>query len=274
MDRMLKGMLVLGVTAFFAVMWGLLIRSHVVVPAEMLVGPDYDRLLPAGQNERVESWGIYMGRTRIGESEMTVRRQDGGTLSVTTDAQLRLGAAAALLPQLSGTLDLLFRAEISPLRGLLRFQVGSERLDATLYGTVHEGELLLRGNAGTKKIDTTVPYDPGKLVAEMFSPLAAFPDLSDSEVGRSWSLDMVNPIAGSVQEVLVSLTRSRPLTMGEREVTVYRLTFVSGAGKWHSWVTEDGDVLIQGTPFGVTLRREDMPQGALDELLKDDAGRP
>ena len=231
MDRALKGLLVLGVTAFFAVMWGMLIRSHVVVPAEALVGPDYGRLLAPDQKERVESWGIYMGTTRIGRSDTTFTREDDGMLNVATDARLKLGAAAMVLPKLSGTLDLQFRAEISPLRGLLRFQVASDRLDSALHGTVYEGELLLRGNVAAEKINTAVPYDANRLVADVFSPLATFPELAGAQIGRSWSLDMVNPIAGSVQEVVVAVTRTRTLTLDAEQVNVYRLSFVSSAGK-------------------------------------------
>ena len=50
--RLIKYALVAAVTVLFAVMWGLTIRANLPEPSQALLRPDYDRLLPRGQQAR------------------------------------------------------------------------------------------------------------------------------------------------------------------------------------------------------------------------------
>jgi len=111
-----------------------------------------------------------------------------------------------------------------------------------------------------------VPYDQDRLLGETLSPLAALPELSEDQVGRAWSFNMVNPIAGAVQPVTAQVERSKELRIRGETVRVFELRFNSGSSRWTSWVTEQGEVLMQGTPFGLALQREDLPPSALEEL--------
>jgi hypothetical protein len=36
--------------------------------------------------------------------------------------------------------------------------------------------------------------------------------------------------------------------------------------RWETWVTADGEVLLQGTPVGVTLRRSGVPESVFTAL--------
>lgn len=268
MDRLVRYAIVLGITAFFAVMWGLLIRSHVRIGTAMGPRPDYNTLLRPGEKERTTSWGIYFGKVRIGRSDTTVTREADGTISIHTNAEIKLDPAAKYVLGMVGTVDLDFRANISPLRGLLLFQVSSEKLDTSLQGTVRKGEILLRGHVADEQIRSSVPYDPDRLLAEVFSPLAALPKLRKRQVGQTWTVDLVNPIAGTLQKVSVRVVESEEIVLADETVTVFHLSFAVGTSRWHSWVTEEGEVLVQGTPFGLALQREDLPSAVAAALQK------
>ncbi len=266
LNRILRYAVVLAVTAFFAVMWGALLRRHLGMPPAEAVQPDYDALLAPGQDERSTSWGIYFGATRLGSSTTTFRRQDDGTISIRTDSEIRLTPAARYLIGVVGTLDVTFRAGVSPLRGLTYFAAESQLLDTTLQGTVRGDEILVTGRTGERRVRTTLPFDQGNLVGQALGPMTALPDLSAARAGLTWSFDMVNPVAGSLQRVIGTVDRVRELEIDGREVRVLQLSFATGGNRWSSWATEGGEVLVQGTPFGLELRREDLPPEVLEEL--------
>lgn len=259
------------ITAFFAVMWGVMLRRHLSVRAAAQFRPDYSNLLKPGEQERSTNWGIYFGGFRIGRSQMTVKRESEGTIVLRTQARVSISQALKYVVGVAGDLDLDFRASISPLRGLIFFQATSGLLKADLQGTVRRNELLLNGHVGENRIRTSVPYDQDRLWGEALSPLAALPELGDDQVGRTWSFDMVNPIAGAVQPVTVEVARSVEVRIKGEAVEVYELRFSTGSSRWTSWVTEAGEVLVQGTPFGLALQREDLPPSVLAELKAEAA---
>ncbi len=124
----------------------------------------------------------------------------------------------------------------------------------------------MRGFVAGERVHTELPFTPGVFLGEVFSPFTSLPDLGRSDVGRTWSVDMVNPLAAGVQHVTVHLAARREVELDGKRTPVYRLDFVTSGSHWQSWVTEDGSVLVQGTPFGLTIRREDLPPDVLDQL--------
>lgn len=258
--------LVLGASAFFALMWGLLIREHVVRPGFSQLLPDYSRLLPAGVAERSERWGIFMNDVRIGRSAMHVSREADGTIALTTSATLSLGPALKYVAGIEGPLDVEFRALLSPLRGMRSFHVESEALDVSIQGLVGKDQMMLSGRAGGRRIKTRMPHEPGVGIAEALSPMAAAPALDVRQVGRDWQMSLLNPITGQMQPMTVRVARALDVRYEGETATLFQLAFTSGSNRWTSWVTDKGEVLVQGTPFGLTLRREDIPDGLIEAL--------
>jgi hypothetical protein len=115
-------------------------------------------------------------------------------------------------------------------------------------------------------VRTTLPFDQDRLLGEAFSPLAAMPELAKSRVGGTWKVDMVDPIAGRLQQTTVTILSSKEVELAGQAVTLFELHFAMGRNRWTSWVTEDGEVLVQGTPFGLTLRREDLSAALAEQL--------
>jgi len=262
----------LAVTAFCAVMWGLLIRVNLRRPSPADPGAAYANLLAPGQDERTAEWGLFLGPQRVGGSTMRVQRNSDGTLALRTVVRVDPGAAGRLAAGLTGTLQVEFRSIISPLRGLLSWQIESEALSTSLLGAVRDGRMMIRGNLQGVPVRSEIPFDPHGLLSEAFSPLTAVPaSLSGQKVGQSWSAAMVNPLTGTLQDVTLRIAAVRRVPFGEQTALAYELAFTGPAGRWTSWVTESGQVLIQGTPFGLTLRREDLTPEALRALTPQDA---
>ncbi len=269
MEKVVRYSLALGVAAFFAVMWGLLLRAHLTVGPSAPLQPFYDNLLGPGETERTSTWGVYFGDRRIGKAQTRVWRDESGMISVRTTTEIQLTAAIRFVLGLTGTLDVEFVARISPLRGLESFDVESKLLNVQVMGTVAGGNMLITGRFGENDLRTNVPYDQDRLLSEVLSPLTALPQLSEDLVGRDWTLDMVNPVVGTVEQVTVTVVGFKDVELAEGLTRVFRLLFATRSTRWVCWVTEEGQVLMQGTPFGLTLQREDIPAEAVKELKRD-----
>lgn len=265
--RLTKYAFVLGTAAFFATMWGFLIRRNLPKPGAQTLGPNYAELLEPGQQRRRESWGVYFAGQRIGRSALRIERASGGLLHVRSETEVRLGEAGGYLLGTTGTIDAGFEAYISPLRGLQSFQAESKRLNARFIGTVtDEGTVSINGYLADQKLRTEIPLTRDMFLGEALSPLAGVPELDRADVGRTWTVRMLNPLAGEVQEVTVTVAGAEEAEAENERYLVFRLLFTTGTTRWHSWVRQDGNVLIQGTPFGITLRREDLPALLLKQL--------
>jgi len=269
MDKVIRYSLALAVAGFFALMWGLLLRAHLPVAPSARLQPFYNNLLSPGQTERTSKWGVYFGDRRIGEAETRIWRDGSGMISVRTNTEIHLTKAAALVLGLTGTLDVEFTARISPLRGLQSFDVESKLLNVQVMGTVAGDTMLVTGRFGKDNLKANVPYEEGRLLSEVLSPLTALPPLDEGLVGQDWTVDMINPIAGTVEQVTVTVVGFKEATLAEGPARVFRLLFAARSTRWVCWVTQEGEVLIQGTPFGLSLRREDIPTAAIQELRKD-----
>jgi hypothetical protein len=267
MGRVTKYCLLAGVTALFAVSWGLLLRQNLMRPRSG--PPPIPDLEP-----RDEDWGIYLGTFRIGESHLLVVREEDGSTTVTTDAEIDLGPAAEFVFGMTGKLDARFRAGISPLRGLQSFHAQSEALDVRLDGLVSGDEMLLRGVLAGDPIRESVPFDQRRILGDALSPMVALPELDESRVGEIWSFDMLNPVTGTVQDVTVQTVRTIEVDLADGKTTVFELQFSTGPNKWTSWVTDEGRALVQGTPFGLTLQRSDLPADVASRLHVSGGAEP
>jgi len=265
-DRLLKYGLLLAVTAFFAVMWGLLLERQLPRGDGGSVAAGYADLLPEGKDRCATTWHISFAGNQIGRADSEVSRAEGGAISVQTQSRIKLDPAFRYVIGAAGTMDLTFRAHVSPLQGLQYFELSSQFLDAHLLGTVDGRELMLSGHVGENRVGRRIPYDERAFLGDMLSPLAQLKKLDEDMVGRTWSVHMVNPIAGRVQEVTVTVLDSRSADLEGGPRRVFKLLFVSDTNRWVSWVTKDGRVVLQGTPFGLVLRRSDVPEGTLSTL--------
>jgi len=258
--------LALLVACLFALTWGLLLRERIGMSTGPTVVPKYEELLSEGEDRRDARMGIYLGPQRIGETQTTVERSTFGSFYVRSLTRVEIKDLPAYMFRTVGDVTIEFFADISPLTGLRSIQVTCPRLDVRLIGTVREGQLVMRGVMAGERITKSIPFMGGPFLGEAFTPMAGLPDLKRARKGDRWTMLLVNPIVGSVQAIRVTVEDRRIVGRGADKCTLLRLGFNSGSQVWQSWVTAEGDVMVQGTPLGLTLRREDMPQAVRDAI--------
>lgn len=262
-----KNIFVLGAAVFFAVMWGLLIRKHVA--GGQAVAPDYSRLLGPGEQRRETTLGIYFLGQRFGKTHTVMTRGSDRGLTIRSETEIELNPGLKPVTGISGKIDLEFVAHVGPLSGLERLSFRSRKLNLNLHGYRRDGSLAMTGSLGQEQISTTLSLDESRFVTGIFSPLSGLPRLSENAVGQEWQLHMVNPIFGQVEKVTARLESSRTVTLDLEEVRVFRLSLSTSTNSWESWLTEDGQILVQGTPIGLTLKREDVDPKVIESLTEE-----
>jgi hypothetical protein len=151
-----------------------------------------------------------------------------------------------------------FHARIDPVDGLQSFAVSAPLLSTNIRGAAIGTSIRLTGKLAGSRIQLSLPRDEHRMFGEALSPLMAVPQLTEEHVGRSWAVDFVNPLAGDLQTATVTVWNVQTLELEGVPRELYRLGFALGDKTWGCWVTGDGEVLVQGTPFGLTLVRSDL----------------
>ena len=266
MSRFLRLAFVFGSAAFFAVMWGRLLRAHLPSAQPPPFRPDYARLLAEDQESTSAEWDVYFADQRVGKCMTAIERTSTGQITLQANTLVSVGPLVSRVLGVSGDLDLAFRAGVSPLRGLQSFDAESRALDTVLRGAVLRGEIMLSGDVGGERVNARVPFEEDALLGGALSPLAGLPQLDERSVGTSWRLHLVNPIVGRLEEVIGTVMGYRTVLLDGKETDVFQVRFMAGSNQWTSWVTSEGDALVQGTPFGITLRRADVPSEVIGTL--------
>ena len=269
MIKFAKSLVVVGSAVLFALMWGVLIGQHALKGEGESARLDYGRLLKEGEQIRERTHGIYFLENRLGSTHTVVKRYDSGEIVLRNDTCVNLGEGARYVAGLSGELDVSFSARFSPLQGLLGLIVRSKALGFHLVGVPVNEMLMIRGRLGDRGIKTAVPLVREEIFGGIFVPLGGLPDLSEAELGRTWTIHLVNPIRGELEKVTISMEGAKLVEVDGERLQVFKLVFSARRSEWDCWVGQDGEVLIQGTPFGLTLRREDIPQSILRDIMTE-----
>ncbi|MFP4029321.1 MAG: hypothetical protein ACLFWL_16155 [Candidatus Brocadiia bacterium] len=256
--KTVRDALILLVACFFALMWGLYLREHIPTETGTTLKPDYESLLPEGQTKRKTVMGIYMSGERRGKTVTEFKKTESGTITVESLTQLELGDLKKIVIPGGKTVDVNFRATISPLTGLRTISLTSKSLGTSLLGRRQEDVLKLDGNVAGQKIHSKVPFESEPILSQTFSPLAGLPDLGRVDEGRVWTIHVVNPLLGSVKSVKIRHAKIKNVTVDGEQYQLHRLDMKMGTHIWEAWVRPDGEVLYQGTPFGLSLLRENI----------------
>jgi len=271
MAKLIKNLMLLGTAAFFAVMWALLLGEHIEQQRSAELTVNYERLLPPGQQRRETDLGIYFMGRRLGKTHTEVKRLEQGTIQVRSRTQIELGKRLEHVIGASGKININFTASFEALSGLRHFALSCEELGVKLRGIRRDGELVLVGSFHEQRIQTTASLEGGRFVTGAFSPVSGFPELDKNAVGKTWQFHVANPVLGRVEKVTAKVESSTMVSLNSELVRVFRISVSGPVSRWESWVTADGEILVQGTPYGLTLRREDIPQSVMQQLLQQGA---
>jgi hypothetical protein len=247
-------------------MWGLLIRENSPGVRSVELRPSFDRLLPPDEEQRSASWLAYFGGVQVGTAYMFAQRMDTDDISVQAVTRIFTNSAASVLFGSDEDIVIKFEMRVSALRGLNDFRLECKQMGAALIGTLTPDALRVSGVIGNQKVNTSMPFQRDMLVASMLSPIAALPELTGTDVGRTWSFQMVNPLAGGVQQVNVRVAGTREIDLPEQTADAFLLQFSTGTARWTAWILANGEVLMQGTPLGLVLQRADLTPEAISQL--------
>jgi hypothetical protein len=246
------------VVAFWLIMMGLLYDRHTSRPRAVPLAASYDRLLPPDVQKVQRTMGIYLLERRFGTAHTVIRRMQDEIL-VSNVIEIQAERIPKFVRPIERNVVISFDLVFSPLTGLRQVKARVPEFEVNLIGLVQGDELVLTGRIGTERVREVLPFAQNRLLSDFFSPLEGLPRLGPSDVGRKWEVTLMNPFTGRSEHVLIEIKRLVREKIGGRDVPIYILEFNSQNSLWNTWVTEEGEVLQQGTPFGLVLKREDVP---------------
>ena len=270
--RIVRAAVALLIASFFALMWGLVLRERIDLARAVPLAQGYDALLAPDEESRRIVMGIYLGKMRLGATTTNIERRAEGGISVVSKTHLALREAAKGLGFAAQDIEMEFEADISPLTGLRSFRVRSDAFGLRLVGAVQGEELLIRGQFGGRPFETSIDTWEKLVLSDPLSPMSGPSDLSADRLGDAWAMHVVNPFLQEVERVTVRLSSYRDIEVGGEQVRVFKLTFHARGRRWHAWLDEGGDVILQSTPLplGIMLVREDLPPELIDALMAPD----
>jgi len=254
-------LLVMGVVGFWLLMTASLVRKWLVeVRPECLPGTYRSVLTPERQNYQ-SRMGIFYetpdGRRRVGYTETVfLYRQDGrATITNTTRITKPIGGPLHRLLKF----DLHSSVVVSRERELrrVRFVLDSPVGRAECRGEVAGGMLVLDVNAWGERASYQLPLPPGGMVGAGLSPLVALPPL---RVGLRWRVAVLSPLSFAPVEVELEVLRRERITWRGKEVETHVVEIHTGPFTTHAWVSPDGEVLVEKTPFKLVLVKEPVPE--------------
>lgn len=258
---------VLAITVFFAVMWGLLLRDNLGQASSPSVPLDYEGLLKPGQKHRKYLWGVYYGKTRVGQTVSTVHRRKS-VIVVVNRTEVDLGETVKFLTEGPEKLELEFQAQISDYSGIQSVQIECPQLDIELYGVRQQGDMKLRGHIGSQHVDRKIPMKRNAFLGQTLTPIPELSSLQSVGKGKTWTVELFNPIGGNFQNVNVEYRGRSKQSFGGRVVEVHQIEFRTRAQTWMSYVNGEGEILRQGTPYGLTLVRENTRDQPPNERIE------
>ena len=259
LKRPLPKLAAVGVTVFWATMMGALVKRE-IVPAWISSGPiGYGSLLSPHEASRRSAMGIYFRQTRVGRAETFILRTPDNGLELVSRVTLSL---ANLRSPLLGALQDIrtsLTVEVGPDQALRSFDLAIRQpIHATVSGKViGEKVKLTTRYADGAQSEKVVGYDARSIMCNALSPFVGMRNL---KVGKEWRFSSFNPLNRRMTPVKVTVTARETAMLDREAVDVFVLTAQYGSIQVRSWVTPEGEVVRQETPFGLSLRREAVQQ--------------
>ncbi len=225
--------------------------------------------MPCWPPTRKTGGSSWAGKMRLGATMTNIERRAEGWIAVASNTHLALREAANGLGFAAQDIEMEFEADISPLTGLRSFRVRSDAFGLRLVGGVQGEKLLIRGQFGGRPFETSVDTWERLVLSDPLLPVSGPSNLSADRLGDGWAMHVVNPFLQEVERVTVRLSNYRDFEVGGEVVRVFKLTFHARGRRWHAWLDEGGDVILQSTPLplGIMLVREDLPRELIDVLM-------
>jgi len=245
----------LGVTAFWATMMGALVKRE-ILPAWASSAPvGYASLLGPDEVSRHSRMGIYLRGIRLGHADTTIQRNPKSGLDLVSRVTLSLeGLPMPLLGELQEIrTSLIVRVDANKAIDSFSLTIRQPMFIAVSGEVIGNQLKMTTQYADGTSNEKTVPFDASRIMSNSFSPFVGMRNL---KVGKVWQVWTLNPLNRGMTPVKITVTSKEKATFDGETVDVFVLTAEHGAMQIESWVTPEGEVLRQETPFGFSLRKE------------------
>ncbi len=246
------------IAVFWAAMMTALVRRE-VLPAWRQMGPvTYASLLRPTELARRSRMGIYFRGRRIGQAETYIQRTRDGGIDITSRMDISLAMLPLPLPAGPKPVTMILAARVGKDNALRGFDlhVGAP-IHLELKGRVEDDRLILTSQlAGGPPAAHRLRFDPRTIMTSAASPFLGVRRL---HVGKSWTIAALDPFSQQVRPVRLTVTARERMTVDGRPADVFVVETRRGAWRFKSWITADGEVVRQDTPYGFSLRREKAP---------------
>ncbi len=263
---------ILVITAFFAVMWGLLLQNNVDWSSSPEGHPNYGAIMGQEQQDRKIVWSIYYATSRVGRSITTIQRRKDD-IQIVSRTNLNLGKGVQLLARVPDHLNVMLRADVSTVSGIRSIKIVCDQLDIRLHGVRQGDTLKVRGHVGEQMVENTIQVDQKVFVGQMLAPMSRLSPLSFLQSGQAWTVEIFNPLLGGFQEVNVVYKGKTEHFLQGRAMMAHRVVFRTDKRSWESYLNEEGEILQQGTPYGLKLIREDRADKREDVETEETGGK-
>jgi len=249
-------LLAAAITVFWAAMMTALVKRE-IAPAWSGAAPvSYEALLARNELARRSKMGIYFRRRRIGAVETDVQRARGRKIDISSRMTLAMGELNLPFVDALGPITIIFTARVDEDDGLRQFSIFvGHPLGIHIEGKVQGGRLRLVSElAGSSKEETSIPFDPHTIMSNALSPFLGVRNL---RVGKEWRFAALDPLTRRVKMVRLKVTGRETLLLDGREFGVFVVEAAQGSLQFRSWITPEGEVVRQDTPYGISLRWEE-----------------
>lgn len=249
--------LLVGATAFWAVMAVELYRREIAPYFEYQKAPRYETVLGRVEEPMYRRYDVFLGAQPIGTAEELVSVQAGPLYQIENRLRVDLSQVLSLLRgvhlAVSSETDVNLDYELIGFRGVVG--VGTEKL---MVNASRKGETLEVSYSGMK-MHGRVPLDfpRGTMLAQNFFPVQGNRSLT---VGQKWTMPMIdfdgcllgrdptfNPVYVSVEERAVRPVDGRDEVVHRVEV---RDQATDEMADYSAWVMRNGTVIESTTKIG------------------------
>ena len=244
----------IGISAFWAIMMGLLVERDVLPHLRTQQRPDFRSIAQTVVNPGPVRWAIMEGEDRIGRAETEWLRQPDEWAEFRSSMELSEMPLLSLLGPSGrgGTMRWQSSFHVAPDGNLRHFDMNVFLADSkptmTVQGKLGDNDLMrVVFRSGSFVHEEQFYYEPRSLMTAALAPIDRLPNLA---VGKTWQYRVMNPLTRTSDTVRCRVTGEQVITWRGDPVLAYLVEQNYGQIRGRCWVSHDGTVLRQEVPLG------------------------
>ncbi len=232
-------------------MTGALIYAEILPNYFLRATPAYSDLFSDENLPSRRRMGIYIGDKRVGFSEAITERLPEGSYRITNRTEVTSERLGLLNPLTSS-----FILNLNPERRLESFTFGlKEPFQAQVKGEVLQDKIHIVARIGRSSLEQEYAFQGEDLLVTSLGPSGIPHRL---RVGTRWSVRVLNPRTFEVDRAEMRVVKKEKIEIEREMLETYlvRMRIPGFQKDLRAWVSMEGEVLRQETPFGFVLVKE------------------